>query len=258
MDEHPDEDDYLRIANLFYSAEQLTAPRYAMPYPNEEEAIRAGAVLAYVARQVERFTREGTRPRILEVGCGRGWLANLLSSFGPTVGIDPAEGPIVQAQREFPHVTFRRCLLSELMAEPGFAPFDVVVSTEVLEHVPWAHKEGFVRELAAAVDDAGICVLTTPRGELFRLYRRHHANSLQPVEDWVTERQLRELAARCGLRVVDHTRVRPRRFGLWGRIALSGKLRRFLETVRLRFLQSTFESRFCHYQVVLLARDKRS
>jgi hypothetical protein len=93
---------------------------------------------------------------------------------------------------------------------------------------------------------------------MFRLYRRHRTNSLQPVEDWLTERQLRELAARCGFRVVDQTRVRPRRFGLLGRIALSGKLRRALATVRLRFLHAAFESRFCHYQVVLLARDKRS
>lgn len=258
MDERPAEDDYLRISNLFYSAEQLMAPRYAMPYPNEEEAIRAGAVIAHVARHVERFTREGRRPRILEVGCGRGWLANLLSAFGPTVGIDPAEGPIAQAQREFPHVTFRPCLLSDLMSEPGFTAFDIVVSTEVLEHVPWAHKEAFVRELAAATGHGGICVLTTPRGEMFRLYRRHRENSLQPVEDWVTERQLRELAKRCGLRVVDQTRVRPRRFGLWGRVALSGKLRRGLETMRLRSLSAAFENRYCHYQVALLAPDKRT
>lgn len=253
MERHSGGDDYLQIANRYYSEQQLSAPRYAMPYPNEEEALRAGAVLAYVARRAERFTCTATRPRILEIGCGRGWLANLLSSFGPTLAIDPSEGPIALARKEFPHVAFRRCLLADLMSEPEFVPFDVVVASEVIEHVPWSHKEMFLRELAAATDSAGVCVLTTPRGEMLRLYRQHHANSLQPVEDWLTERQLRALAARCGFRVVDQTRVRPRRFGRLGRIALSRTLRRILERVRMRSLQVALENRFCHYQVVLLA-----
>jgi SAM-dependent methyltransferase len=80
--------------------------------------------------------------RVLEVGCGRGDLANALASFGHDVtAIDP-EAPRGKI--------FRRIALEEF-AEPG--PFDAVLASRSLHHV---------RDLVAAVDK--IAGLLVPKG----------------------------------------------------------------------------------------------
>ena len=42
------------------------------------------------------------RPRILEIACGNGWLAERLLSFGPVTGGDIADAAIQEARRRVP------------------------------------------------------------------------------------------------------------------------------------------------------------
>lgn len=252
--ERGDHDDYLRIADRHYSHDQLEMPRYTTPYPNAEEAARAGAVIGYVARVVERFTLDGDRPRILDVGCGRGWLTNLLSVFGTTEGIDPATGAVAMARRYFPAITFHQGTTADLLARGEFQPFDIVVSSEVIEHVPTSYKKAFLGDIRVALKHRGFCIVTTPRGEIFDSFRRATTWTLQPVEDWLTEKQLWDLASVCGFRVLDRTRTRFQRLGFISRIALSSKLRKLLDAIGLPSLRAGIEHHYSHYQVVLLQK----
>lgn len=74
-----------------------------------------------------------TGPRILDVACGKGWLASRLAARGAdVVGVDLA---LTTGDRAVRYDGFRRCEGSiEALPFPD-AAFDTVVSTHTLEHV---------------------------------------------------------------------------------------------------------------------------
>jgi glycosyltransferase involved in cell wall biosynthesis/SAM-dependent methyltransferase len=106
---------------------------------------------------------EGLVPgkRVLDVGCGSGYGAELLRDAGASqvVGIDISAAAIEQASRR----SSRR--LSFTLADAFDLPydacaFDLVVSFETLEHVLDGHR--FLQELRRVVSDDGIVLISTP------------------------------------------------------------------------------------------------
>lgn len=155
---------------------------------NPFELRRAAAILDLLA---EAGTR---RPRILDLGCGRGWLAGILSAFGPTTAIDLSEAGVAAARRRWPAVDFRAGDFFEAPPEAG--AHDVVVSQEVIEHV---EAQADYLDLAAdCLAPGGWLVLTTPNRRVLERFAaaelRHWG--LQPVEKWLDARELRGLLAR--------------------------------------------------------------
>ncbi len=160
--------------------------------PNQDEAARwskIAAFLEYLLRRVRRADPE-RQLRILDVGCGRGWLTNLATAYGTCEGIEPVAGVIEHARRLFPHLRFEAGTAQSVLSRPDFAPYDVILCSEVIEHIPHGRKEGFVAELATLLKPDGYVILTTPRGEMWEQWKTI-APPCQPVEDWVTEAQLR-------------------------------------------------------------------
>jgi len=100
--------------------------------------------------------------RILDLGCGPGtFLGNLRIPFRYGLGLDLATAQIEFAQRTYsrPNLEFR--------AEDvrGFAldePFDAVVSIEVIEHLPPAETQSFLRAVHDVLSPGGYIILTTP------------------------------------------------------------------------------------------------
>jgi 2-polyprenyl-3-methyl-5-hydroxy-6-metoxy-1,4-benzoquinol methylase len=104
--------------------------------------------------------RPGTR--ILDVGCGNGFNAGQFLARGcRVVGIDLSESGIAIARETYPRARFEQLpaddkLLENLQTEP----FDVVVSTEVIEHLYEPRK--FVAGCYAALKPAGRFIVSTP------------------------------------------------------------------------------------------------
>src|SRR5690606_27001926 len=72
-------------------------------------------------------------PRIIDLGCGAGWLTSILGQFGPTVGVELSRRAVEEAARKFPHVTF---IQADIFTwDYPKEEFDIVVSQEVIEHV---------------------------------------------------------------------------------------------------------------------------
>ena len=75
--------------------------------------------------------------RVLDVGCGNGYNTGQYLSWGCTaVGIDASDAGISMAQRAYPQGRFVSMLIEEnVLPALGEQPFDLVNSTEVVEHL---------------------------------------------------------------------------------------------------------------------------
>lgn len=125
-----------------------------------------GLVLARFRRQVTRRAA-ATRPqRVLDAGCGEGHVTEWLRAALPVAfcGVDGREEAVAAYRERNPgaeaHVGDLRAL--EL---PDDA-FDLVVCTEVLEHLP--DPAGVVAELARVCAPTGRVLVTVPHEPFFR------------------------------------------------------------------------------------------
>jgi 2-polyprenyl-3-methyl-5-hydroxy-6-metoxy-1,4-benzoquinol methylase len=100
--------------------------------------------------------------RVLDVGCGNGWMSAVFAERGCTViGIDPSEQGVALARKAHPSVRFEVGEANERLLETlGEEPFDLVVSTEVVEHLyaPAPYAVGAFQ----ALRPGGRFVCTTP------------------------------------------------------------------------------------------------
>jgi 2-polyprenyl-3-methyl-5-hydroxy-6-metoxy-1,4-benzoquinol methylase len=118
-------------------------------------------------------------PRILDFGCGTGWLTKILSQFGAAEGIDLAPAA---ARRFHPDLVF-----NDVSYVPE-QPFDVVVSQEVIEHAD--EQIDYVDKAHAALRPGGYLILTTPNAAVSL---RNPQFLIQPVEKHLTSAELRRL-----------------------------------------------------------------
>lgn len=148
------------------------------PNSHRIELVSAAAIKA---------ARQFPHPALLDVGCGNGWILERIAKEAgeglDLFGIEPSEVGAENARRRVPRAT----ILHGVLDSADLArQFDVVVCTEVIEHVE-SHRE-FVEALANVIATGGVLVLTTPngryRGSYFSLLgEKIHA---QPVENWLT------------------------------------------------------------------------
>lgn len=218
---------------------------------NVDERNRAEAIASIVRRRVLPALKSRTAVDILDVGCGRGWLTNILREFGLATGVDPVAAAVHRARELFPDLAFRVGYSDDLLAERGPEQFDVIVASEVIEHIPAAAKGTFLRSLHGLLRPAGFLVLTTPRGELFGYWRNTLKWGSQPVEEWLTESELDALSRSSGFSVLEHSRIWiPKvRYSVGARIASSRPVQR-----AARFapgMVRPMQNRFGFYQLLL-------
>jgi 2-polyprenyl-3-methyl-5-hydroxy-6-metoxy-1,4-benzoquinol methylase len=136
----------------------------------------------FIINETARFV--GKRlPRdihILDVGCGVGELAGLLANLGYRVlGIDIHKPSIEEARKRNPfnNISFQCQDAANLNLEDKF---DVVVASEVLEHLK--EPEKLIAKVNALLKANGLLIITLPNGygprELInRIYQRYLLNS---------------------------------------------------------------------------------
>lgn len=129
------------------------------------------------------------RPRILEIGCGNGWLAERLVSFGPVTGVDIADQAIQQARLHVPCAEFHSGDILE-MSLPHDS-FDLVVTLETLSHV--GKQPQFVEVIANVLRDRGYLILTTQNRSIYIRDRRVAPPAEGQLRRWVTMQELRWL-----------------------------------------------------------------
>lgn len=100
--------------------------------------------------------------RALDLGCGNGWLSAWLAARGwQVVGVDPSASGIERARVSHPGVRFEAlCATPDLLERLGTEPFDLVVSTEVVEHL-YAPRE-WAAAAHSALRPGGTFLCSTP------------------------------------------------------------------------------------------------
>jgi 2-polyprenyl-3-methyl-5-hydroxy-6-metoxy-1,4-benzoquinol methylase len=129
------------------------------------------------------------RPRILEIGCGNGWLAEQLLSFGPITGVDIADKAIQEARRRVSSAEFHSGNILEMRLPHN--SFDVVVTLETFSHV--ADQPQLIEVIANLLRDRGYLILTTQNRSIYMRNSRIVPPAEGQLRRWVTMQELRRL-----------------------------------------------------------------
>jgi len=153
---------------------------------NHHEIVRVSELIRSYA-EVASALPSDKHPRICDLGCGRGWLTDIMSRFGEAVGVDFSAEAVARAASDFPNATFVCANVLEFVSE---TKFDVVVSSEVIEHID--DQQRYVRTMADILVPGGFVLITCPNALQQRAWNKVNPTR-QPIENWLTPAGLRNL-----------------------------------------------------------------
>ena len=194
------------------------------------------------------------KPRMCDLGSGPGWLTSILSAFGPSLGIELSSRAVERARVCYPTAEF---VCEDVLKWMWEGPrFDIVVSQEVIEHVP--DQRRYVEVAYDLLRPFGFLILTTPNPRVLAAIPQQDREPWipQPIENWLSRR---ELIALLGERFRILT-VSSRVLGIGSlgihRIVNSEKLRRLFTKLRLGSTWDGYRRRHGYgmYQVVFAQR----
>ncbi len=182
----------------FYTYLFTKNPSWSSKEPNEDENIR----LAEIKNVIDGLKLNG-KINILEIGCGRGWLSGKLAAYGNVTGIEPVEPVVKYAKKLFPDLEFHSDLPATFINKFPDKQFDLIVSSEVLEHV--TDKKEFMEQVGNMLKSGGVAIITTPRMEHYNDFVSIYGSEPgQPVEEWMTEQEVKDLVLSSGFEIVNH------------------------------------------------------
>jgi len=223
--------------------------------PNFDEKYRLAAIMQLFQENVLNKSNQDTSRKILDLGCGRGWLSHILSKHGEVTGIDVVKAAIDRAKELFPDVNFQKMESTELIDQGHSGQFDFIVSSEVIEHIDDEHKEVFVRSIYTLLKPGAYAVLTTPRGELLKAWKNSQRNE-QPLEAWITERKLNQLVRSAKFKIIKRSRVKVNTYSLLGKLIKT----RFFTKLHKMQPSSYVLGKIVHmakvYQILLIQRSE--
>src|SRR5882672_8683583 len=195
-------------------------------FANTLQGSRCAAILGEIARL------DINQPRILDLGCGSGWLSAILGQFGPITGVDLSDHVVREACKLYPWVRFYTANILEWEEASQLEKFDIVVSQEVIEHV--SDKPKYLRIAFDFLKDGGTLLLTTPNAHTFAAMQEQVRRSWsdQPFEELLTPKQLKQMVCRL-FDIVDVRTIIPAGSKGLYRIVNSYKLGKILENLGL-------------------------
>jgi SAM-dependent methyltransferase len=113
---------------------------------------------------VSLFRQRGIRDaRILDVGCGTGWLGNALLPFGKVWATDLSEAAVSEGQKRHPGVRF---VPGDFLTLDLPGPFDVAVSADSINNIH--DQRRCVQRQAELLKSGGLLLMMTPNRAVWR------------------------------------------------------------------------------------------
>ncbi len=138
---------------------------------------------AHSERRVREYASsgiKGNQGKILDVGCGNGWVASVFCKKGfNVVSSDLAHLNVKKALDKIPHENHLGIVADAFSLPFADNTFNYVVASEVIEHV--ADPGGFVGSLFRVVKPGGSLVVTTPYKEKIIYTLCVHCNRTTPL-----------------------------------------------------------------------------
>jgi 2-polyprenyl-3-methyl-5-hydroxy-6-metoxy-1,4-benzoquinol methylase len=131
--------------------------------------------------------------RVLDVGCGEGYGADMLAdTAGEVVGVDYSPAAIAHARAKYDRAGLRFAVADATSLPESVGGFDLVVCFEVIEHLD--DPRPLVESLSALTSPDGVCLISTPNGVVDQLFERvaHRKRYVYHV-GLLSGRQLRRL-----------------------------------------------------------------
>lgn len=132
----------------------------------------------------------GRKLRIIDLGCGRGWISHTLSKHHNVVGVDLSTAT---AERLYPNLRF---IKANIVTDDILGQYDVVISSEVIEHLTSDDQRTYLLKASSLLTDGGYLILTTPNRPivetLFKEVPRAQRHR-QPIENWLNQESLTSL-----------------------------------------------------------------
>ena len=155
---------------------------------------------AILFRMMDPHVAGRTLSRVLEAGCGTGYLSHILQNGRgwPVVPMDISAEGLRFARR----MNVDRALQGDITRLPfADGTFDLVLSMDVLAHVPKPLEVDAVHEMARTLCRGGLLVIRTSALDLLR---SRHSDFVHESQRF-TKRRLVDLAATSGIRVIRCT-----------------------------------------------------
>ncbi len=130
------------------------------------------------------------RLRILEAGCGVGWLANELLPLGEVTALDLSPAAIAEGHRRYPGVRFACGDFTELALD---GPFDVVLMADSLSNM--SDPQGAIARAAALLAPGGNLLLLTPNRFVWTRRSKLKSRSAGQHMSWPTRAGYRSMLA---------------------------------------------------------------
>jgi SAM-dependent methyltransferase len=155
---------------------------------------------AFMQRQCEAAvsvaSELGAGPlRILDIGCGTGWLGNALLRYGSVWGMDLSQRSIEEGQRLYPDL---HLLSGSFMQTELAGPFDLIISADSFAHM--VDHEACLNRVAELLKPRGTFLLMTQNPRIWS--RRSRLRPLPDSvpharpEEWPSLGQIRLLLSR--------------------------------------------------------------
>ena len=187
-----------KIYEIIYS--QKNTPGYERYFEYMKEIKRQRDPLRYLVKResiyfpVYKHLKDKSGLRILEIGCGRGYLTYSLNFSGHlATGIDVSEEAIKSARENFGNY-FE---ISDIENYKTNDKFDLIISTEVIEHVP--NPDKFLSACIRLLKKTGAILLTTPNKD-YQNKASVWKSECPPVHTfWFSKKSIRILAKMHGM-----------------------------------------------------------
>lgn len=109
----------------------------------------------------QKKNSSNSKLRILDLGCGNGSFSNLIAQQGyEVVGVEESESGVKVAQLNFPNCRFIQASISALPYAELENSFDIVFSSEVIEHLLYPRE--LLIDAKRCLKPDGILIITTP------------------------------------------------------------------------------------------------
>lgn len=208
---------------------------YDAYWQDRQKKLNASEVerLAEIMLATAHIKRETGREQfdICDLGCGVGWLSNELVKFGQVTGVDLSPKGIDIARQRWPQVS--SFIAHDILGWRPEQKFDLVVSSEVIEHV--SDKHAYAETITSVMKPGAYLILTTPNGRCKRAWDRA-SHGAQPIEEWMTPGELRRLFGQSIAIRSHYTFEFDYLYTGIFRITSAPKLLHLLNTLRLRSL----------------------